>query len=249
MLVASKSKNNNYLFIAFSGEEIGLIGSKHWVENRTVTTPINYMINLDMVGRYDEQKKLSIGGYGTSPVWSTTFASIADKSLQVTFDSTGGGPSDHASFYRKDIPVLFFFTGNHSDYHKATDDFDKINYDGELRIIRYINRLIEATDAVGKIAFQKTQEAQAGPARYSVSLGVIPDYSYTSGGLRIDGVSAKKLAAKIGLQAGDILTQLGAYKINDINSYMEALGKFKTGDKTSLKIKRGKDDKEFSVEF
>ncbi|MDB5191761.1 MAG: aminopeptidase [Segetibacter sp.] len=249
LLASSKSKKNNYLFIAFSGEEVGLLGSKYWLENRTVTTPINYMINLDMVGRYDPQKKLSIGGFGTSPAWSSIMTTLADKTLQVTFDSTGGGPSDHASFYRKDIPVLFFFTGIHQDYHKATDDYEKINYDGELKIVRFISRIIEATDNLGKLYFQKTREPLVAPARYSVSLGVIPDYSFKAGGLRIDGVSANKLASKLGLVGGDVLVQLGPYAIRDINSYMEALGRFKAGDKTSLKIKRGTEDKEFTVEF
>lgn len=247
-LAASKARANNYLFVAFSAEELGLLGSKYWVENPTVTTPINYMINLDMVGRYDAAKKLSIGGYGTSPGWAEVMIAAADNNLQVKYDSTGAGPSDHSSFYRKNVPVLFFFTGNHADYHKASDDFDKINYQGELQIVKFINRVIEAADNKGKLAFLKTAEPQVGALKYSVSLGVIPDYS-SAGGLRIDGVSPKKLAAKLGLQAGDVLTNLGAYKIEDINTYMQALANFKTGDRTTLRIKRGQDEKEFNVEF
>ncbi|HCT22092.1 MAG TPA: peptidase M28, partial [Chitinophagaceae bacterium] len=103
----------------FSGEELGLFGSKYWLEKPTATITPNYMINMDMVGRYDTARKLVIGGYGTSPLWGQLFSSISTP-LLVKFDSTGSGPSDHASFYRKDIPVLFLFTGSHSDYHKAT---------------------------------------------------------------------------------------------------------------------------------
>ena len=248
-LAKSNAKNNNYLFIAFSGEELGLLGSKYWVENRTITTPVNYMVNMDMIGRYDESKKLSVGGFGTSPVWAEVVNTIADHNLQVNYDSTGGGPSDHASFYRKDIPVLFFFTGTHQDYHRASDDHDKINFDGQFKIVKYIQRIVESTQNKGRLAFTKTAEPQVGPVRYSVSLGVIPDYSYAAGGLKIDGVSPKKLASKLGLQAGDVLTSLGTFKIDDIQTYMQALANFKVGDKTILRIKRGTEEKEFAVEF
>ncbi|WP_207491928.1 M20/M25/M40 family metallo-hydrolase [Aridibaculum aurantiacum] len=249
LLAQSKLKANNYLFIAFSGEELGLIGSKYWLDNRTINTPINYMVNLDMVGRYDSDKKLSIGGVGTSPAWSELLAGIADNTLAIKFDSTGSGPSDHAAFYRKNIPVLFFFTGTHTDYHRSSDDADKVNYDGQAKVVRYIHKLVEASQAKGQLAFQKTAEPQVAAIKYSVSLGVIPDYSYAQGGLKIDGVSPKKLASKLGLQAGDVLTYLGAYKIDDIQTYMQALAGFKNGDKTTLRIKRGKEEKEFAVEF
>lgn len=249
VLSSSKATSNNYLFIAFSGEELGLLGSKYWIENRTISSTINYMINMDMIGRYDPDKKINIGGYGTSPQWGPLFTSVGEQKLQVKFDSTGGGPSDHATFYRKDIPVLFFFTGTHLDYHKATDDVEKINFDGGAQVVKLVHRIIESTHNKGQLAFLKTAEPQMGPVRYAVSLGVIPDYSYALGGLRIDGVSPKKLASKLGLQAGDILTSLGTYKINDIQTYMKALGNFRSGDKTTLVIKRGKDEKEFNVEF
>jgi len=130
-LVKSSPKNNNYLILHFSGEELGLFGSKHWLEDPTIAINANYMLNMDMVGRYDTAHKLTIGGYGTSPTWGTYFASLSNPNLMLKFDSSGSGPSDHASFYRKDMPVLFFFTGSHPDYHKATDDWDKINYEGE----------------------------------------------------------------------------------------------------------------------
>jgi hypothetical protein len=249
MLTTTKSKTHNFLFISFSGEELGLIGSKYWLDNPTTTLNANYMINMDMVGRYDAAKMLTIGGYGTSPEWSGIFTSINEKTLAIRFDSTGGGPSDHASFYRKDIPVLFFFTGNHPDYHKVTDDWDKINYEGQLQIVKLINRIIQATENKPKLAFEKTSEPKNSPAQFSVSLGVIPDYSFSGVGLRIDGVSPQKTAEKIGLKAGDVLLKLGAHKISDMNSYMQALGKFKKGDKTTVRILRAKEEKEFAVEF
>jgi aminopeptidase YwaD len=249
-LLKTKSPvNNNYLIMHFSGEELGLFGSKYWLENPTAKISANYMINMDMVGRYDTARKLTIGGFGTSPVWSTVVPTVASN-FSYKIDSAGSGPSDHASFYRKDIPVLFLFTGSHSDYHKATDDWDKINYKGEKDIVRMIYKTIELTDSKGKIAFTKTAEQQMGRStRFTVSLGVIPDYGYSGTGMRIDGVSAGKLAEKKGLQAGDILLQLGEYKFVDVNSYMQSLSKFKKGDKTILIFKRGNEEKQVEVEF
>ena len=128
------------------------------------------MVNMDMVGRLNETSKtLTVGGFGTSPAWPQIFTQAAQKeTFAVKFDSSGTGPSDHSSFYRKDIPVLFFFTGLHTDYHKPSDDFDKINYTGELQIVKYILSVIEASSSKGKLAFTKTREQQIGTtARFS----------------------------------------------------------------------------------
>lgn len=249
MLKVKAPTNNNYLFIHFSGEELGLLGSKYWLENPTVKITPNYMINMDMVGRYDTSHKLTVGGYGTSPVWGEVWKGLSSN-LIVKFDSTGSGPSDHASFYRANIPVQFFFTGSHPDYHKISDDADKINYDAEKDIVKLIYELITRTDTKGKLSFTKTAEPQMGQTRrFTVSLGVIPDYGYSGTGMRIDGVSPGKLAEKLGLQAGDILLQLGEFKFVDVMSYMQALGKFNKGDKTQLRIKRGSEEKVFDVEL
>ena len=249
LLQKSAPAGNNYLILHFSGEELGLLGSKYWLENPTLAIQPNYMINMDMVGRYDTARKLTVGGYGTSPVWSAVVPAISAP-LITHFDSTGSGPSDHASFYRKDIPVLFLFTGSHSDYHKSSDDWDKINYEGQEEIVRWVYRLIEATDGKGKLPFIKTREPQMGRSSgFSVSLGVIPDYGYTGTGMRIDGVSPGKLAEKLGLKAGDILLQLGDYKFVDVSTYMQSLGKFKKGDKTVLRYKRGAEEMMADVQF
>lgn len=249
MLLKSAPANNNYLILHFSGEELGLLGSKYWLEHPTKNISANYMINMDMVGRYDTARKLTIGGYGTSPVWSELVPAISAP-LVTHYDSTGSGPSDHASFYRKDIPVLFLFTGSHPDYHKATDDWDKINYVGEEEIVRWVYRLLEAADTKGKLTFTKTREPQMGRSSgFTVSLGVIPDYGFTGTGMRIDGVSPGKLAEKLGLQAGDILLQLGSYSFVDVSAYMQSLSKFKKGDKTTLRFKRGSEEKVVDVQF
>lgn len=248
MLKRTGPKHNNYLFISFSGEELGLFGSKYWLENPSVAVTPNYMINLDMVGRYDSSRKLTIGGYGTSPAWSQ-LVHTANPGLSIKIDSSGSGPSDHASFYRKDIPVLFFFTGSHVDYHKASDDADKLNYAAQKDIVMYVYNIIRAADEKGRLAFLKTREPEMGRARFTVSLGVIPDYGYTGTGVRIEGVSPGKLAEKTGLKAGDVLLQLGEYKFVDVMSYMQALSKFKKGESAKLRILRSGAEKEFQVTF
>lgn len=251
LLKNSSYKKNNYLFIAFSGEELGLYGSKYFTEHPTVDiNKVTYMINMDMVGRLnDSTHGLTIGGYGTSPAWGEVIKEKNDL-FKIKFDSSGTGPSDHTSFYRKDIPVLFFFTGVHSDYHKPTDDVDKINYSGELSIVKYIYTIIGSLNEKDKLVFTKTKEsATSSKSSFKVSLGVMPDYTFSEGGVRIDGVSDGKLAQKIGLKAGDILLQLGDHSFTDVQSYMQVLGKFNKGDATKLKVKRGNEILEFAIVF
>jgi aminopeptidase YwaD len=253
MLKLSKFKNNNYLFIAFSGEELGLFGSKFFVEHPTVDLhKTNFMINMDMVGRLnDSSHVLTIGGYGTSPYWAILFKNNDSKKyFLLKFDSSGTGPSDHTSFYRKDIPVLFFFTGIHSDYHKPTDDYDKINYTGELHVVKYIFDLVENLNDKGKLTFTKTRETQSNSsARFSVTLGIMPDYSFGGSGVRVDGVSDGRPAQKAGLKIGDVIVQLGDFPVSSLDNYMEALSKFKKGDNTKVKFKRGNDVSEAPVQF
>lgn len=252
----STAKNNNYLFIAFSGEELGLFGSKYFVENPTIDLKnANYMINMDMVGRLnDSTEAITVGGYGTSPSWGEYYTSYAlqgrKQELYIKIDSSGSGPSDHTSFYRKDIPVLFYFTGLHSDYHKPSDDADKINYGGESKIVNHIYTLIEAFDKNEKLVFTKTRETQTTTsARFSVSLGIMPDYTFSGNGVRADGVSDGKPAIKAGLTLGDIIIKMGDHNISSMENYMQALGKFKKGDKVKVKYKRGSEELETTVEF
>lgn len=250
----SKNKNNNYLFIAFSAEELGLNGSKFFTQNPTIDLKnVNYMINMDMVGRLnDSSKTLTVGGFGTSPTWGEVFGKMSPKSNPLTFkfDSSGTGPSDHTSFYRADLPVLFFFTGLHQDYHKPSDDFNKINYNGELLVIKCIENVITAANTKGKLEFTKTRESQtSSTARFSVSLGIMPDYTFTGAGVRADGVSENRPAQKAGIKAGDVVTQLGEFTITSMEGYMQALSKFKKGDTTKVKYKRGSDTLEAVVTF
>ncbi|HEX7847477.1 MAG TPA: M20/M25/M40 family metallo-hydrolase, partial [Chitinophagaceae bacterium] len=260
LLKTSKAKNNNYLFIAFSGEELGLYGSKYFADHPTVDLKaVNYMINMDMVGRLnDSSRVLTIGGYGTSPQWPLFLSrdskgasdNLINSPFTIKIDSSGTGPSDHTSFYRKDIPVLFYFTGLHTDYHKPSDDADKVNYEGEKQIIQHILNTIESLNNKGRLAFTKTREAQTTTsARFSVSMGIMPDYTFAGTGVRADGVTPDRPAAKAGLKAGDIILQLGEHSVTSMESYMQALGKFKKGEKTKVKYKRGNEILEATVEF
>lgn len=243
--------NNNYLFIAFSGEEMGLLGSNYFVKNPTIDiTKVNFMINMDMVGRLKKNKTLAIYGTGTSPIWQET---IEKANSQHTFDlklnTSGVGPSDHTSFYLQDIPVLHFFTGQHVDYHKPSDDFEKLNYEGMLQISNYIFRVISSVNSQGKIAFTKTVNESDDVPRFKVTLGVIPDYLYDGKGMRIDGISENRPAQKAGLQKGDVVVQLGEHEVTDMKTYMRALSKFENGNTTTVKVDRNGEVIEAEITF
>jgi len=251
LIKAANLKKYNYLFIAFSGEELGLYGSKYFTEHSTINlSTANYMINLDMVGRLnDSTRGLNIGGYGTSPTWGEML-NAKDNYFAIKFDSSGAGPSDHTSFYRKDIPVLFFFTGVHSDYHKPSDDANKINYTGQLKVVNYIYDIVVATNKKEKLSFIKTREAAtSAKSSFKVTLGIMPDYTFSGSGVRVDGVSDGKIAQKVGIQTGDVVEQLGDIKFTDVQGYMGALGKFKKGEASKVKVKRGDKELWFDIVF
>lgn len=258
LLKASRDKSSNYLFIAFSGEELGLYGSKYFVENPTVDiSKVSYMINMDMLGRLNAaEPTITVGGFGTSPAWGEAYANTGKKglyaaNLKFKYDSTGTGPSDHTSFYRKNIPVLFYFTGLHTDYHKPSDDADKINYVGQMNIVKHILSVVEtANRQPEKLAFTKTREVQMGSsARFSVTLGIMPDYTYSGAGVRVDGVTENRPAQKVGIKAGDVITSIGEHKVTSMDAYMKALAQFKKGDKTTVTYSRGAETKSAPIEF
>lgn len=245
-------KSNNYLFIAFSGEEKGLLGSGYFTKNTTLELEkMNYMLNMDMIGRLKtEEPVLIISGVGTSDAWKITMNYINIPGLKTKTTESGVGPSDHTSFYLKNIPVLHFFSGTHNDYHKPSDDEQFINYKGEIDILNYMITLIKKLDDKGKISFVKTKDdTNEESPRFKVTLGVVPDYAFEGEGMRIDGVSDGKPAAKAGLKSGDVVLQIGDNKVGDMMSYMKALGKFSKGDKAMVKVLRGKEEVSVEVTF
>lgn len=251
--LASKLKNtnisNNYLFLAFSGEEMGLLGSNYFVKNATIPREkINYMINMDMVGRMKVDSTLAVYGTGTSPMFKQTLTAN-NNSFKLIENESGVGPSDHTSFYLGDMPVLHFFTGQHEDYHKPGDDSEKLNYDGMNLISDYIFEVITDLDNNGKLAFRKTKNESDETPRFKVGLGVVPDYLYDGEGMRIDGVSEDKPAQRAGLLKGDVVVKLGDSSVVDMMSYMRALSVFDVGNKTKVKVLRDGKEVETEIEF
>lgn len=244
-----KNTNNNYLFMAFSGEEMGLLGSNYFVKNPTIDTKkVSYMINMDMVGRLKKDSALAVYGTGTSPIFKQTLKSH-NNNFKLIQQESGVGPSDHTSFYLADMPVLHFFTGQHEDYHKPGDDSEKLNYEGMETISNYIFNIITDLDNNGKLAFRKTKNEGKDTPRFKVGMGVIPDYMFDGKGMRIDGISEDKPAQKAGLEKGDIVIKLGDSTIVDMMSYMRALSVFKKGDKSKVVVKRKGIEVEKKIQF
>ena len=251
--LASKLKNtntsNNYLFMAFSGEEMGLLGSNYFVKNATIELDsVNYMLNMDMIGRLKKDSTLAVYGVGTTPVFKQVINASNNKFKLIEKES-GVGPSDHTSFYLNDIPVLHFFTGQHEDYHKPSDDSNLLNYEGMEAISAFIFDIITDLDDNGKLEFRKTKNESEDTPRFKVTLGVVPDYMFDGKGMRIDGVTDDKPAHKAGIQKGDIVIQLGEIEINDMMGYMTALSKFEKGNTTTAKIVRNGETIEVEVTF
>jgi len=243
------NKNNNYLFLAFSGEEMGLLGSNYFTKNATIDFKnANYMLNMDMVGRLKQDSTMAVYGVGTSPIFKQVINS-SNKEFKIIENESGTGPSDHTSFYNSDIPVLHFFTGQHEDYHKPSDDSETLNYQGMEKISSYIFDIVTELDDDGKLAFRKTKNESEDVPRFKVGLGVVPDYLFDGKGMRIDGISEDKPAQKAGLQKGDIVIKLGDSAIVDMMSYMRALSAFETGDKTKIIVERNGEQIEAEIEF
>ncbi|WP_410006244.1 M20/M25/M40 family metallo-hydrolase [Aequorivita nionensis] len=242
-------KNNNYLFIAFSGEEEGLLGSNYFVKNPTINTKkVTYMLNMDMVGRLNSENTLAVYGVGTSPILKQTVNANAGD-LNIAENESGVGPSDHTSFYLADIPVLHFFTGQHEDYHKPSDDTEKVNFEGMELVSNYIFSIIKDLDSQKKLPFKKTKNESEVVPDFKVTLGVVPDYLFSGKGMRIDGISEDRPAQKAGLQKGDIVVKMGDYEVTDMMSYMKSLSKFEKGQTAKVTIDRGGELKEVEVTF
>ena len=241
--------NNNYLFMAFSGEEMGLLGSNYFSKNPTIeASSINYMINMDMVGRMKADSTLAVYGVGTSPMFKQTLKANNSK-FKLIENESGVGPSDHTSFYLIDIPVLHFFTGQHEDYHKPSDDSEKLNYGGMNLISNYILDVIKDLDDNGELAFRKTKNESEETPRFKVGLGVVPDYLYDGEGMRIDGTREETPAYAAGLKKGDVVIKLGDSTVTDMMSYMRALSVFEKGDEAAISVIRGEETIETTVKF
>jgi aminopeptidase YwaD len=236
------SANLNYQFIAFSGEEEGLLGSNYYVKNPTVpTNKILAMLNMDMVGRLDMEKyTLGISGTGTAMEWERILNTIKVDSLKYKYTASGNGGSDHASFYFAQVPVLHYFTGMHYDYHKPSDDADKINYEGMYKVLLHIYQLSEQLNTNPNLTYQTVKEDTA-RVSFKVTLGIMPDYMYDGEGILLEGVTTDRPAHKAGMLKGDKVMQLGTHKINSMQDYMKALSQFSKGETIdAIIIRNGK---------
>ena len=227
------------IFIAFGGEEEGLLGSNYYVNHplAPLTNTVG-MINMDMIGRMKD-RKLIIGGVGTAKEWRGMIE--PEKSFALTLNEDGVGPSDHSSFYLKQVPVLFFWTGTHNDYHKPSDTWDKINYTDEAKILGFVARIVRDIDGADKRLTYTT--AKSDPTQrassFRVYLGTIPNYADSNEGMLLDGVREDSPAAKAGLKAGDRIVKIGNRDVKNVYDYTYALGEMKAGQEYVFELVRG----------
>ncbi len=236
----------NVVFVAFGGEELGLLGSAYFVRHPPLPLArVTAMVNLDMVGRLHEDT-VDVHGMGTSPAWpGLVEPAAAAAGIKLREHQGGFGPSDHSSFYAAGKPVLFFFTGNHADYHRASDTAEKVNSDGIVRLLNVLEPVIRgAAKESTLVAFSAVsgdqQQPQGGATQgFKVWVGGIPDYSAPGPGVTFSGVSPGSPAEKAGVHGGDILVRFKGKDIRDIYEYTAALGDAKPGETVTLVLKRG----------
>jgi aminopeptidase YwaD len=239
------SHKRSIICIAFTGEEEGLLGSKHFTDEPGIDlSKVNAMINLDMVGRLNETNNLQISGVGTATGLKNLIYSESDTSvIKLTLSDEGYGPSDHSSFYGKNIPVLFYFTGAHLDYHTPADTYEKINYKGMVKISGLIyNVAKEIASSPSRLQFRESGP-KVEPVRYGrrkgVTLGIMPDFAGAiKNGLRADFVTPGKPAALGGMKKGDIITAINGKTVNNIQDYMFRMGQLKHGQTISVEVLR-----------
>lgn len=250
-IVAENPLDRSAIFMGFTGEEFGLLGSAYYTQNPLAPLEQTvFMLNLDMVGRMEENK-LNIHGTGTSTRWDTLVDSLQlVHNVETSSSSDGWGPSDQTSFYAKDIPVLFLFTGLHDDYHKPSDTWEKLNYKGLTKVVKFSESIIRSVGGKEeKPDFVQTSSPGARRSMaFRVYVGTIPDYSDNPKGLRLSGIRSGSPAEKAGMQGGDIMIKFGEIDIKTIYDYTYALGKYKPGETVEVVVLRGEDDQKETLQ-
>ncbi|MBA4410919.1 MAG: hypothetical protein C0397_16030 [Odoribacter sp.] len=242
-----KSHKRSIVVVGFSGEEMGLLGSKNYVENPEINLKmVDAMINLDMVGRLTDSTRLQIGGVGTAePFRKIIYDSCDTTKMKLALSDEGYGPSDHSSFYGKDVPVLFISSGAHLDYHTPADSWNKINYEGMVKIADVAYRIIsDVANSDSKLIFKeagpKLASGRGLTRRKGVTLGIMPDFAgNVKNGLRADLITPGRPAAIGGMKKGDIITSINGKPVNNIQDYMFRMGQLKHGETISVEVLRG----------
>ncbi len=247
-LVNSDLTSNNYIFIGFTAEEKGLIGSRYFADSDAYDmSKVNYMFNYDMIGRLEEYS-LSLIGTGTSPTWDSLIDQTAPEVFNIRKSPGGLGGSDHSAFYGKNIPVIFFFTGIHDDYHRPSDTPDKVNYQGASEILGFSMEMIAQLDQAQRLEFTPTPVAQNRRRRASgPTLGLMPDHAFQGQGLKVQAVVEDRPAQKAGIQAGDVITGINEKPVQEIYSYMEALEGLQTGQTIQVTLIRQEQEMQLEV--
>ncbi|NSW46519.1 MAG: M20/M25/M40 family metallo-hydrolase [Bacteroidales bacterium] len=241
---AKQKPQRSIVWVFFTAEEMGLLGSKEFVKNSPVElSKIKAMINLDMIGRMnDSMPRLSISGTGTADVFAHILDSLSQHlPFSLKQNPDGNGPSDHASFYGKNIPVLFLNSGIHTDYHTPMDDREKINYPRMVQIVDFTEKLLYAiANYPTTMTFKETQsnQEQNSYRDTKITLGIIPDVAGTTEGLLVEGVKAGGYAEKAGLQKGDVIVSMDGKEIKNIYDYMARLNQLEVGHVLQIEIVR-----------
>ena len=240
------------IFLTFSGEELGILGSTFYTNNPSVDIKsIVAMLNMDMVGRLNAENNLTIIGAGTSSKWKEMLNQKNSYGFKLSMSDGGSGGSDHQAFSNKNIPVLFFFSGTHSDYHKPTDDVDKINFVGEEKILKYVYEIAydiqKMNTRLDYVKVEEKAQRPSGPSR--VTVGTIPEFGYNGNGYKLSGTTEGSPAAKAGMKAGDIIVKFGAKAVGNIYDFMYAVQDYKAGDKVEIVALRDGKEMSFTLEL
>jgi len=252
------SLQSHFIFVAFDAEEMGLLGSRHFMSHPPVSPDsIEAMINLDMIGRLRDEKSLQVGGIGTAAESERIIRQLNDTSgFKLGLTREGYGPSDHSSFYSKNIPVFFFSTGPHLDYHTPADDPEKLNYRGLRKVSGLVCRLsLRLASLDSGLTFREAgprmeqQQARHGE-EMKVTLGIMPDFAgVVKKGLRADLVIEDKPADRAGMENGDIITAIEGKQISDIYDYMDRMSEFRPGETITVEVLRDEKKKVLMVQL
>jgi Zn-dependent M28 family amino/carboxypeptidase len=242
-LFSAHPTRHSLIFVNFSGEELGLLGSQYFVEHAPISLDsVVAMINFDMVGRMRHDSVIVYGVRTATELPALLDSANAGVGLHVVGIGDGFGPSDQSSFYAKNIAVLHFFTNLHEDYHRATDDADKINAAGEARVIALAERVVRELDRRdARLTFVRAAPAPvAARTGSNVYLGSVPDMSAPDAkGLRLSGIRPGSPADSAGLKAGDVVVEFGSKPVTDLQSYSDALYSHQPGEEVDVVVLRG----------